>query len=111
VAVDCAGENFDAEFNRIGLNNDEWRSVISPCEFLSKRSKDPQVGSGQSNPVDVLSRISGNGGPSQHHKNVSIELLRLINEFDRWGGVGKRVPQISAESMSFVFACATVMSH
>jgi hypothetical protein len=111
VAVDYARENFNTQFNRIGLNNDKWRSAISPCEFLSKRSKDPQVGSGQCNAVDVLCRISGNSGPSQHHKDVSIELFRLIDEFDRWGGVCKRVSQISAKTMSFVFACATVVGH
>ena len=111
VAVDDARENFDSQFNRIGLNDDKWGSAISPCEFLSKRRKDPQIGSGQCNAVDVLCGISGDSGPSQHHKDVSIELFWLIDEFDHWGSVSKRVPQISAKSMSFVFACATMMSH
>jgi hypothetical protein len=111
VTINRARKDFNTQLDGIGLNNDDRGCAATPSEFVGECCEDPKVGPSECNAIDVLCGVSRDSGPSEHHKNVGIKLLGLIDEFDCWRSVSKRVAKISSESVCFEFTNATVMSH
>jgi hypothetical protein len=111
MTINHSRKDFNTQLDGIGLNDDNRGCVISPSEFVGECCEDPKIGPSECNAIDVLCGIGGDSGTSEHHKNVGIKLLRLIDEFNCWRSVSKRVAKVSSESVCFEFTNATVMSH
>jgi hypothetical protein len=111
VTINHARKDFNTQLDGIGLNNDDRGCAAAPSEFVGECCEDPKVGPSECNAIDVLCGVSRDSGPSEHHKNVGIKLFGLIDEFNCWRSVSKRVAKISSESVCFEFTNATVMGH